>query len=457
MTRIAASLFALAMAAPGCSDSSHSPSGETPVAAPAVASRDGEAASGFMWPRFPFDPQTRIEPVIAVFYATDDIGQDITLGKLGYPDRKLFRLHSDHPKLHVVMMSCPANRYLGEGTLDDSPEASATWKTLALDPGFDWIELGGHGYTHSPEDDSNLHHHEFSVTQTGCNVDHSRMADPAYCRERFSRAREAYRAAGIPDERVVVMRFPGVEDSPQALRAAAEAGFIAVLGSRHFERPGREWWIPHPGGGEILEIEHSPLLKLFARSEELEAGLTGGRIDPAGVTGSPEFVAAVERGIAYVERVVTDGGILSLSDHWWETFLEIEGVTPRYLILDALLREVDRRYGARAWYPGARDLALWLEVLRKAQVTWREEDDAVRVEIDPPARWSHSAVSGVDNASVLLRLPAGWRRASEVRIRQTPGRWSALDPSRYWMQSGSLAVVFPLRGRVSLHILGDPS
>ena len=136
------------------------------------------------------------------------------------------------PLLRVTLMSCPANRYLGAGTLDDSPEAAAVWRTLASDPEFSWLELGGHGYSHSPDGDANRDHHEFSITESGCNLDHAALGEREYFRKRFALARELYRKNGIPDERVAVMRFPGVEDSPEALRAAAEAGFVMIFGSR---------------------------------------------------------------------------------------------------------------------------------------------------------------------------------------------------------------------------------
>jgi hypothetical protein len=266
-------------------------------------------------------------------------------------------------------------------------------------------------------------------------------------------AREAYRKAGIPDERVVVMRFPGVEDSAQALRAAAEAGFLAIFGSRHLDEPGREWWIPYPGGGQILEIENSSFLRSFARADDLEAGLKEGRIPPADAASSPEFQAAVKRGITYVERVAAGGGILNLTDHWWETFAEIGGIEPRYLVLDSVLSDIEARYGPRAWYPRARELAMWLEARREAPASWSERGGSVHVRLEPPPRWLELKLEGLDTASILLSLPPGWQGISSVRIKEGDGQWRSLDPSLYWLEPRGLAVTLPFHGPVEIEVL----
>ncbi len=376
---------------------------------------------------------------------------------LGHPERFLFRLHRDHPRLKITLAAAPANRYLGESTLADHPVSVALWRSLALGSPFEWIELAGHGYTHSPEGDSNLDHHEFSTKNTGCNLDHTAMSDPAYCLRRLTLAREACRAAGISDDRLVVMRFPGSVDTPQALGAALEAGFIAVLGRRHGRDPGREWWIPAADAREILEIEDVLLLDAFARSRDLEAALAAGRMAPVAVTKSAEFRAAVARGRDLVDRIAAGGGILNLTDHWWDTFTEIGGAQPRYLLLDAVLRDIEERYVGRTWYPGARDLALWLDARRSATVSWREEPGGVHVEIEPPPHWGRLSLTGLGAASLVVSLPARWEGVGGVRIREGLEEWRSLDPSLYWMTPEGLAVTFPLRGRVHLHLTRRPA
>lgn len=406
------------------------------------------------WPRFPFDPRTHARPSLAVLYTPDDIGPTATLKKLGSPDELLFRLHRDHPMLKVALMGCPNNRYERGATLADSPAAARVWKTLATDPAFDWVELGGHGYTHSPEGDDNLDHHEFSTTQTGCNIDHAKLSEATYCQRHLSLARAALRGAGIPDDRVVVMRFPGIVDSPEALRAAASAGFEAILGNRHSDEAGREWWVPFPGG-EILEIENSNLTRCFSRSAELETALESGRLTAGQVASDTRFLSEVERGRVYVEQVAAQGGILNLFDHWWETFASFGGVSPRYLVLDAVLKDIESRYGERAWYPRARDLALWLEARRRSVVSWQSRQDGLHLIVDPPSRWKERGLSGIETASLLVHLPAGYTGVSGVRSRQGESGWQPLRASSWWLAPDGLAVTFPLRHRTELLVLPE--
>ncbi|MFQ5700276.1 MAG: hypothetical protein ACE5HU_00340 [Acidobacteriota bacterium] len=410
----------------------------------------------FSWPPFPFSLTSRAARVLAVVYSTDNIGPKSTLASLGYPGRGIFRFHRDHPRIKVVLMSCPANRYSGEGTLADSPAATSTWRTLALDDRFDWIELGNEGYTHSPPGDTNLDHHEFAVMQTGCNVDHSKLAEPAYCRRRMDLIRRAYSTAGIPNDTVVLLRFPGLAYGPQALEAAVEAGFVAILGGRNLREADRPWWVADTKGEEILEIQDTRFLRLFARWAELEEGLSQGRITRTGVVASPAFLAAVQRGRQYIDRVAAGGGILNLSDRWTQTFKTIGGAHPRYLVLDAVLTDMEERYGPRVWYPRGRELALWLNARHNARVTWNRAEGGVRVDVNVPDRWVASGLR-LEEASLVVALPQGWSRIGNVRLRANDEGWNDLDPSRFWLQGNRLAIVFPLRGHTQIQIAGEPS
>jgi len=408
--------------------------------------------SGARWPRFPFDLSTHATRSLAVLYTPDDIGQKFSLLQIGKPDDWLFRLHVNHPEIRVALMSCPRNRYLGERPVGDFPDVVALWKMIAMGDPYPWLELGGHGYTHSPDGDTNLDHHEFSTRNTGCNIDHARMADPVYCRDHLSRARETYRAAGIPDDRVIVMRFPGVADNPEALRAALDAGFIAIFGRRHFDEAGREWWVPAARGGEMLEIEDSHLQTVFARSERLEKDLEDGKVAPAGVASTEAFKAAVTKGAAYVDRIAAGGGILNFANHYWETFDTIGGAQPRYLILDAVLHDIEERFGERAWFPQSRELAFWLDARRHARVEWREEKGGARLTIDPPRAWARMGLTGLTGASILVSLPAGFRDPGSVEIHEERGGWRPLGSDRYWKEGDEMAVTFPLRGRVEIRV-----
>ena len=405
---------------------------------------------GIAFPRFPFDLETRSEPSLAILYSTDNIGQNTTLAQLGYPGRMIFRLHDDHPRLRQVMMSCPANRYSGARTLADSPEASQTWRILATDPRFDWIELGGQGYTHSPDGDQNLHHHEFAADQTGCNLDHSRFASLEYCRQRFKLVRQAYGVAGIADELVTLMRFPGLAHTPAALQAAAEAGFLAILTAPAPDRPGQETWLPYPGG-EIAAIPDSRLLSLFARSDALEEALNSGRVSPSELTRNADYLGAVMQGVAYADLVASTGGILNLTDQWSATFARIGGAAPRYEILHAVLGVIDKRRGSSVWYPSGKELALWLVLKRSATVSRRLKGGKLILRIEPPEGWRRAG-GELQNASLIVTLPQGWKATGRVRIRDESQAWRDLGAARRWVEPRGLALTLPIRGRTQVSI-----
>lgn len=408
------------------------------------------------WPRFPLDPETGEEPSLAVLYTSDDIGQSIVLSTLGEPDDALFRMHADHPRLRMMLMACPANRYISDKSVLEFPRGVETWRALALDPRYDWVDLGGHGYTHSPPDDSNVDHHEFDPAQSGCSVDHAVTADRAYCERQMSSARAVFRKLGIPDAGVFVFRFPGAVDNPEALRALRAAGFLAVLGRSHPGERGREWWRPAAGGGEILEIEDSMLVSAFARDEELERELSGGMLAPSAVVSSPRFQEAVDRGLAYAGRIEKGGGILNLADHFWETFERIGGAEPRYLVLDAVLDRIESTRAGRLWQPGAGELAQWLEARRSAEVSWKAASSGVEVALEPPAAWSELGLPGLERASLRVALPAGAAAPASVRIREGDAPERELAASSYRRDGGDLLVSFPFRGPVRLRIaLGE--
>ncbi|HKY34162.1 MAG TPA: hypothetical protein VJV23_16655 [Candidatus Polarisedimenticolia bacterium] len=402
---------------------------------------------GVSWPRFPHDPRTGAERELALLYTPDDIGQTVTWEGLGRPDRRLFLLHRDHPELKITLTLCPANRYAAPVVWRDRPESVSVWREIASGLLHPWLELGGHGLTHSPDGDNDLHHHEFSVTQTGCNVDHSRLGDRAYCLRRFAAIRREARAAGLPDRVLTVFRFPGVQDSPEALRAAARHGVRGILGSRHLDEPGREWWVPLPGGGELLEIQSVPMLRAFALSAELEAKLASGDLRPSDVSGSREFLAAVSRGRAVIDSIEGNGGIVNLFNHWWETFQEIGGAMPRYSVLDAVLKDVFERRLGRVWYPRSSELALWLETRRRASIQWEQSRGAVMVRIAPPRERVQDGVR-LPEASVLLHLPAGFGRVRDVRLAGQP-----LSAERWRSVKDGLVATFPLDGPTILEAL----
>jgi len=122
-------------------------------------------------------------------------------------------------------------------------------------------------------------------------------------------------------------------------------------------------------------------------------------------------------------------------------------------VLDEVLKEIEGRYGPRAWYPRARELAMWLEARRHAGVVWSEQGGEVRVRIEPPPKWRELKLEGLENASIVIGLPAGWTGVGNVRIKEGdkgPAAWRPLDPSRYWLEPRGLAVIVPLRGPIEI-------
>ena len=388
-----------------------------------------ESRDQVCWPRFPPAADSRQLPRLAVFLSAGEINQNTTLARLGYPDRLLFRLHQDLPRLRVVLLGSPANRYSGERDVTQSPEGAATWKALATEPRFSWLEIGGQGYTHSPPGDTNLNHHEFDAGATGCNLDHARMATPEYCRERLGLARAAYDHLGLPRNTVVMIRFPGLSDSPAALAAATDAGFLAMLGNKHSEDAGRPQWLAHPSG-EILDLENTKITELAASARS-----AGGEPDPGAV-------------MKRVQKAIDQGGVLNLRADLQDLFDEVGAGTPAYGLLTRLLQRVEEKHGPAVWYPRGRDLALWLDLARHARVAVSARADAIELSIEPPESWS-AAGHGFDEAAIAVRVPADWEDVTEVSVGQAPvTRW-------FWAGPRLVVVPFGVRGPVRVRVAGS--
>jgi hypothetical protein len=242
-----------------------------------------------------------------------------------------------------------------------------------------------------------------------------------------------------------------MEHSPAALEAALGAGFLAVLDSGHDDEPGLEWWTPAAGNQEVLHIRNANVLRAFALAKDLEESLASGRMTPADVPSSPEFAAAVARGVDLVSRVEATGGLLHMMDQWAEMFREIGGTRPRYLVLDAVLDEIESRYGPRAWYPTSRELVLWLDALRHARLSRQQQSGSVVVAVDPPPEWARRGLPGLDNVSLRIALPPATGIA-DVEIREADTAWRAMAPSSWWKAGEDAVVLFPLRGQVQLRI-----
>jgi len=374
-------------------------------------------------PRFPHDTEHHSQRILAVFYTPDDIDARTTLADLGHPDRKLFLLHREFPELKMTMQSIPASRYIPDeadrrvhysrkNRLYPELCCSRLWQAIAGGPEFDgWMELGNHGYSHAPPDDPDIDHHEFDAPQNPRAVDYN------FCRSRFELARGAYRALGIGDGQVLVMRFPGQNYTDAALRAVLDTGFIAFFGreKRHY----REKWVRLSDGREILNIPSGVRLQSYYQ----------GRL-----------------GYRELDRIAERGGLVNLFDHWWEMFRPRAGGGTNYAATRDLLAYLKRRYPDRIWWPFSSQLALWLHFQHRASFTWREEDGSFFMEARLDGwrpEWPEIEVS-----FTVKHLP----EIMGVRYDGGQGRWRELPPAKYWQQDSTLYLNVPFRGQVRLAI-----
>jgi len=375
-------------------------------------------------PRFPHDTEHRSQRILAVLYTPDDIAATSTLADLGYPDRKLFLLHREFPELKVTMQSIPASRYIRDAAdrrVQNSRKnrrypglcCSRLWQAIAggREEFAGWMELGNHGYSHAPPDDPDVDHHEFDAAQN------PRAADYKFCRSRFELARAAYRALGIGDGQVLVMRFPGQDYTDAALRAVLDTGFIAFFGRD--KRRYREKWVRLSDGREILNIPSGVRLKSYYQ----------GRL-----------------GYRELDRMAEKGGLVNLWDHWWEMFRPRPGGGINYAAARDLLAYLKKRYPDRIWWPFGSQLALWLHFQRRASLTWREEGGSFFLEASLGGwrpEWPEIEIS-----FTIKRQPM----VLGVRYAGDQGRWQELPPAKYWRQDSTLYLNVPFRGRVRLAV-----
>lgn len=378
-------------------------------------------------PRFQHNTEKRVIRRLAVLYSPDDISASTTLSELGYPNRFLFLLHQEHPQLKITMQTVPANRYIAEPFRDVNTIMEQSfqgiccrtlWRMIMDDPLLNtWMELGNHGYSHSPPNDSNLDHHEFSATQNGCNFNHNQANDLNYCKERFRLARAAYQQIGLDNNKIIVMRFPGFATTDAGLRALLDNGFIAFFGNGGC---GQEKWIPLSDGREILNIPSTSLSAFY-----------NGQVDNA-----------------YLDDCVRQGGLINFFDHWWDLFKTDEnGTNHNYQIVSANLRYLEQTYSDQVWWPFGSELALWLQFKRNAIINWETTDDHLKISA-VASSWNPDWREINISYSITL-LP-------QVRVRKIEYSsgitWHELNPSMYWQEGSNVYLNVPFTGNVTVDL-----
>jgi hypothetical protein len=401
------------------------------------------------FPRFPHDTEAKTLRDVMVFYSPDDIYSNITWKYIGYPDSGLFMIHNAYPKLKYTIQTVAENRYLGEipnRNIENDPVAAQIWRDLFAKPEFrSWLEFGNHGYFHSPPGDPNLDHHEFNGSVNPA------AFDSAFCYGTFAKARNTYAALGLDNDRIIVMRFPGSAHTPMALQALADMGFLGYFES---VRTGREKYLELGGGREILVIPTVQLCDIFD-TQKLIQEIQDGVVGPSDLETSGTYLAALGRGMATLDSLVSGGGVIDLFDHWWEhSGTELRGVHYRYQFFKDILGGLDRKYGKRVWWGFGSELALWSHIKRNAPVSIASDPHGVTVSFGKPVVWKPgwSMTAGytlATNDSSPFPVPSVVSYALES---EGYAQRHVLEPTGYWVEGERLHFDFPYSGALKVRV-----
>jgi len=373
-------------------------------------------------PRFPHNSEKHSLRELAVFYSPDDISANTSIDQLGFPDKYLFLLHQDHPQLKISMQTVPANRYIDDGNrqyittvVEDDPNnicCRSLWNMIMYDDVFtSWLELGNHGFSHSPPGDENLDHHEFNEIQSGCNFDHSLVSTSSYCEKRFLLARETYKEIGLDNSKIIIMRFPGFAYSDAALRAALDSGFISFFGVGDCS----EEWIELSDGREILNIPSLSLYQFYSR----------------------------ESNDSDIQHCIENGGIINLFDHWWDMFEgNPDDSQSHYRTADNTLDYIEHNYGDKVWWPFGSEMALWLHFQKFADHSWQYSKESIKLSSIVPA-WNPDWKEIIISYSITL--PEN-KSVTQVEYIMDNTSWEKLDESMYWQAESILFLSVPFRG-----------
>jgi hypothetical protein len=404
------------------------------------------------FPRFPQDTEAKTLRDVMVFYSPDDIFSNITWKFIGYPDSGFFMIHNAFPKLKCTIQTVAENRYLGDipnRNIENDPVAAQIWRDLFTKPEFrSWLEFGNHGYFHSPDGDPNLDHHEFNG-----NVNPAAF-DSGFCYGTFAKARKTYAALGLDNDRIFVMRFPGYAHTPMALRALPDMGFLAYF---EYSRTGREKYLDVGGGREILAIPTVQLVDIFD-TQKLVQEIQDGFVGPFDLGASRTYQSALAGGLAALDSLARDGGVINLFDHWWEhSRTEIKGVHYRYRFFKDILEGLDRKYGKRVWWAFGSDLALWSHLKRNAPVSLESDRHGATVSFGKPLVWKPgwSVSAGYTLATNdSSAFPAPWSIRYSL---ESEGYAKAhfLGANEYWVEGDRLHFAFPYSGALKVRVSFD--
>lgn len=401
------------------------------------------------FPRFPHDPDTRTQRRVAVLYTPDDLSATSTWTIIGYPDSGFFQIHGAHPQLKISVTTVAENRYIADPTIRNvvnNPAGAALWRDLQTKPEFaSWLELGNHGFLHSPDGDANLDHHEFDGSVSAA------AHDLASCRSAFANARKAYGQIGLDNAKIIVTRFPGYKFTAAALTAARENGFLAFFFPRG---KGEEVFYSLDGSREMLLIPDLPL-PWDADDPELLRGITEGTITSESLSRSAPYRRALLKFEREIESRIASGGIVNFFDHWWEHGgHNVKGVPYRFRLFSDGLGYITKKYGSRVWWPFASDLAKWLQFRKYANVAISGDQRETQVRFTAPADWDSNWTTPVAYSLARVNGVQPLPVVSEVSyaLASAPQSWRAMPADQYWKDAQGIHLTFRFGGDVTVRI-----
>lgn len=415
---------------------------------------------GKMWgafPRFPHSIADQSVRDVMITYTPDDFNSKITWSSIGYPNEGFFKVHRVFPKLKVSVQACPENRYIGEDDplrkITSDPIAAQIWRDVAFNSVFsDWAELGNHGLNHSPMGDPKLDHHEFDSTLN------SEPNDLNWTRKQFTQSMGDFNAIGIPNSKIMVMRFPGYKKTKEALIAAREQGILAYF---DYHNPsGRERWIQLDSNLEILEI---PDLRMRSYGEDenkpghfmsMIKAIKEQHLNSAQLKENEDFKALVEHVVYDSEDRINKGGIINYFDHWWEhSYFWAGSLFPRYEIFLETLKRLDQKYGNRIWWGFSSELARWAYFTRNVEVTGKSVQNQMVLNFDMKKPWPEDWRMQVsyDLLSEDTVSPFPIERIQSIEIEELGHKYT-LDPKNYWRTGSTLRTNFEFSGHLKMTI-----
>lgn len=338
------------------------------------------------FPRFPHDTVLHISRKVAILYTPDDINSDITWKSIGYPNSGFFMLHQRIPEIKYTTQIVSENRYLGDNNqkinITNDPEASKIWYALQHYTEFSsWNEFGNHGYNHSPKGDSILSHHEFSAKWNPSSSNYD------WCFNTFQKARNSYEQIGLNNDKIIVMRFPGYKHTKQALEALVDQDFIAFFDNENTN--GFESWVKLANDKQILKIPDVHFIEI-ADDPKLIQGLDQKQISPERLRSNESYRKALKKMVAEFDRRASQGGIVNIFDHWWESSAWTKNGTPyRMEMLTDAIHAIMNKYQHQIWWPFGSELAKYLHLSHKMKVQQTTANNTIQLKFSHIGRWKN--------------------------------------------------------------------